>query len=437
MMLKRLVSLGVAMAACFGVPAPAEACSCGGGRCGDIATADTVLIATVEAIRLENPGGSAEARASSPGLRFGPVRVASLRGVRALRGAPAASVVTAMHNVSCGYDFQAGRRYLIVAQREANGTLSVSTCGLTRPIEEAEALIDYLAMTRDATRQTRVWGRVSRETRWADFTPEYQPMPGATVTFSGPVDRAVTTARDGRYVVSGLEPGRYRVNVRPPADLLHVGAVSSREIELLGADACAEVDFAMRGTGTIRGRIVDATGAPLAGVFVRLGLADQRDLSRGLAGSGAETDGDGWFELRHLPPGRYLVGLSLERNNGPFAMARARTLDGDPVVTLPFGGTVELPPLVARRLNQIVVPGSVRTASGEPARGVSISVTAFGPRGEPLPDVPVSTDAEGRFSLRLWQGERYRIRIGTQWKPDLEVEFVAETNRPMVLTLLR
>jgi hypothetical protein len=43
----------------------------------------------------------------------------------------------------CGYAFEAGKTYFVAAMREGD-TFRVTTCGLTRPIEQAKSIIEKL-----------------------------------------------------------------------------------------------------------------------------------------------------------------------------------------------------------------------------------------------------------------------------------------------------
>jgi hypothetical protein len=118
----------------------------------------------------------------------------------------------------------------------------------------------------------------------------------------------------------------------------------------------------------------------------------------------------------------------------PFAESHARTTTGENVVSLGLGGEVALPPTIVRRLTQVAVSGTVREAGGEPARGVEVSAVMFGEHGRLYPVFPVKTDSDGRYQLGLWEGERYRMRVGPRVGANAEMEFVA-TARALSITL--
>ena len=171
-------------------------------------------------------------------------------------------------------------------------------------------------------------------------------------------------------------------------------------------------------------------------MFVRLSLADQPDRSGGSAGMGTDTNTNGHYKFDNLPPGRYLVGLSMggPSPGRPFAEAHALTPAGETVISLPVGGSITLAPIRARRLTQVTVATTVRGPDGNPARGVDVTAAMFHGSGRVYPESPVKTDADGRLQLRLWRGERYRITIGPRFSPDAEMEFVA-TDKPLSIRL--
>jgi hypothetical protein len=83
--------------------------------------------------------------------------------------------------------------------------------------------------------------------------------------------------------------------------------------------------------------VVNDLGQPLAAVFVRLTLPDQRDLSGGAAGSLETTDAQGRYEFKDLPPGRYALGVG-----------ESRSLPNAAIVSLRFGERLVVKPLVVR-----------------------------------------------------------------------------------------
>src|SRR5690606_4132600 len=115
-------------------PTRAEACTCvpSGPPCEAAWRTDAIFLARVVSI------------ATRPGATFGP-RTVNMRILTAFRGIEGESVevTTGAGAGDCGYDFEAGRDYLVYAYRNG-GRLATGICNRTRPIEEAEEDLDYL-----------------------------------------------------------------------------------------------------------------------------------------------------------------------------------------------------------------------------------------------------------------------------------------------------
>jgi hypothetical protein len=105
-------------------PAEAAACVCmlSPLNCAEIGRSDAVLEATVESIQLGaiSERGRFPAGAASLTMFSNDVHIVTMRDVTALRGEAQATVITAADESSCGYGFQAGLRYLIVAERSGD-----------------------------------------------------------------------------------------------------------------------------------------------------------------------------------------------------------------------------------------------------------------------------------------------------------------------------
>ena len=346
MTIARLLISALAVIALLSIqPRAAEACQCVSGvysTCSLLTSAASVFEATVESIR------RAPSPAPIPGLPraaasmttfSNDVLFVTLRDVKAWRGAASTTVMTAPDEASCGYTFQIGMRYLIVADTDG-GRLVVNRCGLTRPASDAQGLTSYLRLAGvNATRPPiSVWGEVTRAARWIDFRREYTAVPDAQVSLEGPTRHSIRTGADGRFEARDLLPGRYTATVTAPATL-PLGPIRPWQFELgtTADSACLELDFLAPIQSGISGVVVNDRGQPQAAVFVTLTLPDQRDLSRGAAGGGETTDAQGRYEFKDLPPGRYAIGIG-----------ESRSLANATVVSLRFGERLVVKPLVVR-----------------------------------------------------------------------------------------
>lgn len=95
--------------------------------------------------------------------------------------------------------------------------------------------------------------------------------------------------------------------------------------------------------GTIEGAVVDAAGAPVAGVWLALRPAEQspQDIP---TSHPTRADELGRFAFCELPPGRYVVGVNLSlgpRRDSPYAITNAGDASGKPeVIELGLGSCV-------------------------------------------------------------------------------------------------
>jgi hypothetical protein len=424
------------------VAAPAESCTCVWlpDNCRFARTAAGIFEATVELIELVHGSTGLPTNADAAA---GDYRRVTFRDVTPIRGKASTTLVTEAQSGACGYPFRAGARYLIVADATPDGGLSVSQCGLTRLLSDADlGLLEYVRSLDGSVAQTRVWGQVLMPARQVEGARALVPISESRVTLTGPEQRSMMTGVDGRYGFTDLPEGEYTISVDTPATIPQLGAIKRFVFALGSAEsrACAEISFIGPMNSTISGQVLDDAGTPVRGVFVEFLPVDPVDPNRGATGGGSETDGDGRYHFEGLPAGGYLIGVNIGDRGPtpgvPFAETYARTSTHGTVIPLGFGGTVMLEPITTRRLAPVVVSGTIRTATGTPARGVTVSGVMYGDFGRVYPVPPVNADRAGRFELRLWQGRRYRIRVGPSSNPDTELEFVA-SREPLSITLHR
>ena len=129
----------------------AEACSCArmdlllmtrDDAARYIATHDAIFEGTVVSVTLGSrpfPPG-----VDSPSGFEERLHVVTVDDVNAVRGIAEMTVTTSWLGASCGYSFHVGTRYLIFSSRDWTGRLSVSLCGLTRPLDTATDILEYL-----------------------------------------------------------------------------------------------------------------------------------------------------------------------------------------------------------------------------------------------------------------------------------------------------
>jgi hypothetical protein len=152
----------------------------------------------------------------------------------------------------------------------------------------------------------------------------------------------------------------------------------------------------------------------------------------------ARSDQLGRFVFEQLAPGRYVVGLNLEggvQSNSPFVPVMATVPGGGrDLIDLLLGGQRQLLPIVARVADRLAQTGRVLAADGRPAAGLRVFACALGESSGVGERVDGVTDADGRFSLSLAAGQRYRLNVGPAAGPDAREEIVAGAN-DVTLTL--
>jgi hypothetical protein len=212
----------------------------------------------------------------------------------------------------CEYRFKAGERYVVYANfdKTSAGRLRVGL-NRSRTLAQAAEDIAFLRGLKTADPSTgRVYGHVIRRDRDLESGGVREPAPveGIRVEVAaegGATARVVTTDREGFYQVTGLAPGKYVVRASLPETL---GTYGEQKAQVV-ARGCAEVDFNTHYDGRVSGRITDSNGRPVNELKVDLIPADGPEIS--LKGLWAQTDREGRYELKGIPPGRYLLGYGL------------------------------------------------------------------------------------------------------------------------------
>lgn len=192
---------------------------------------------------------------------------------------------------------------------------------------------------------------------------------------------------DGRYEVTDLAPGTYEVRA------LGAQGRGRATAALPARGARVQADIALQPTGCVlKGRVLDAQGAPLGGAFALASAPDFHPLQGVVPlAPPVAVDAEGRFTLTGLPAGP--VGVSA------FLPGRLH-LRGAPV-TLPTEEEVVLRfPAGSRHVRGRVVSA----ASGEPVAGATVAGGAGDPRTL-LVLTGTHSDAEGRFELALVPGD--------------------------------
>ena len=323
-MTRWIASTVLVMMAALLAPRPADACSCveSGAACEEYWKASAVFRGRVESIARQ----AVKPPMRLPGLAPRDARRA--RGVlgRARREPSRSS--TGSGGGDCGFPFREGAEYVVYARRsDAGAPLTVSTCSRTREVAQAEADLEYFrAIASGAPVPARISGEVQLATRSLGRGPVREPRPlqdvGVRLERDGQSTRVVTDAA-GRFAAEGLAAGRYTASLELTDGLYAEGW--PKTIELADARGCAEVRATVYADGRVSGRVVDASGRPVAGLTVELTVPAGLDEPLGPERLRDLTDSEGRYEIGHVPAGRFVVGINTERDREG-ARARAARL---------------------------------------------------------------------------------------------------------------
>jgi protocatechuate 3,4-dioxygenase beta subunit len=273
-----------------------------------------------------------------------------------------------------------------------------------------------------------------------------------------PARGAVVVWRGTRQSAPAGEGGEYAIEAAPahpsPGALLCVRGggwfspelVSLRALPLdplrvpLKPGETVERDLAAVRAAAVRGRVVDASGRPVAGAWVRLDGSRAAPRGRGYRNSylwndswsrRTRTDGDGTFRFGDLlPEAEHRVLVEPETGGtflaGPFSAAAGET--AEVLVKLPAGGSREVRVVFAD--------------TGEPVAGALIAGSLFAGDAGHLALGPYLTDRDGvveigplsagKAALRIFHEEIVRERESYPFEP-APGPFVIEVERGHLL----
>lgn len=416
--------LMVALLHCFN--SEASACTCGGGNgapCEEFWRVDAVFTGRVTGSS-QITVGEGEFKSTQ--------RVVRLTVEQRFRGDVEnveTEVITGWGGGDCGYEFKMGGRYIVYAYRdEKDHKLYTSICSRTRTLAEAAddlAFIRGLATTRDAAGS--IFGRVvKRNYEWKEGESVFKPVTNVDVMVEG-VEKKYEARSDsqGHFRVAGLQPGTYKVKIKVPEGLTtdSMKDESSRMIEgevTLAARGCAEREFYLESDTRVSGRVLDAMAQPVANMRLEMRAAPNSKNNYN-AFLYAETNAEGRFEFKEVPPGSYLIGFRIlgSTNTEPLPYSRiyypgvpTRAQAG--VVNIKEGERLrDLELRLMPRLEEINLEGAVVWEDGRPAPGAGVNVSLF-EEGEMTVYKWLKADERGRFTLKLFSGASYRVSASLQ-----------------------
>lgn len=233
----------------------------------------------------------------------------------------------------------------------------------------------------DIKKAATVHGRVTRKGKPVDGANiVYMPPPQATFFGSQP---ATTTDASGAYTLE-LPAGMGQLY----ASDYSKKAFAFRPIEIL-ADEDKTMDLELDSAGEVIGVVVNESGGPVPGVYMRLDLMDgEQDMCESI------TDPNGQFDCALLIGGEYRVTVTPSPGaRQGFAPAAGGTFK---TIQVPRDGVVTGVQLAIKD-ERLAIRGTVVDDTGSPMSDVHVMAMA---RGDSTMDFPSTlTDTAGRFEI--------------------------------------
>ena len=249
-----------------------SACSCGssGSPCESFGSASAVFVGTPVSVR-EKPRPT-EKDATKDNWNRIVVKFSVEQSYLGVSGTEI-EIFTGSGGGDCGYRFQIGQRYLVYATQYEN-KLVTSICFRTRPFDSATEDLAFLGTLATSVPGVTIHGQVAPNRADEPISSDL------SITIEGESEqKEIRTDAQGRFRVSGLRAGKYKVSLEIPE------TVSTRQPqrEVTVADrGCATVSWYLTDNGRVSGRVVDAEGQPIARIMVSLLNSDEDDFTRRL-----------------------------------------------------------------------------------------------------------------------------------------------------------
>lgn len=385
----------------------ANACTCAGSSppCESFGTADAVFAGTVIGQRMsERPKqtdqNEVEIDFAPRGVKFSVEQAYS--GVTGTE----IEVFTGLGGGDCGVGFRTGQRYLVYAFRFQD-KLTTSICTRTRPFSQATEDLAFLGTLATARPGVTIHGGISRPEKTKD-----EPLSSdILITIEGESQRKeVRPDAEGRYRVSSLPPGKYKVTLKLPDTL----TTYQNETEITVTDrGCATVGWYVTDNGRVNGRVVNVDGGPVARILV--GLIEPGVNPKENPVKLSRTDDQGNFEFSGVPRGRYLIAVNYTRFPDPNDPNKAYpptfypgVIDKEQAQTITVGPGEKLNNLVVRvpaKQPPSVVKVSVVWTDGSPVEKANLFIADV-TQGEMNITHSVQTDAQGQATIDGYVGQK-------------------------------
>ena len=390
----------------FAFATQAVACSCAGPQqpCEAYGDASAVFVGTVTF--------TTTTKVKETDFEF-TKRLVRLHVDRPLRNVDTSDleVMTGWGDADCGFPFRLGGQYLVYAYGGNGKTLQTSICTRTRLLSDATADLEYIRGLSKAAPGGTISGEVRLRRPSREDDDSLPPVKDVKILFEGSNKKFERkTDSEGKYRISGLAPGTYKVRIDLPEGL----SIYNPEVELKVHDrGCREAFFLVEPDTRITGKVIDAQGLAAADVLMELVPFSREDKAYP---NFVRTDKEGRYVMKLLKPGRYHLGVRITGSAGSTYVPYPQTYypgvkdrSQATVITITEGQRIELDELVLpARFIERTLNGIVINLDGTPVAG---AVVWLKERQYNDSDMPYrrETDNEGRFSYPVYEGIKYEL----------------------------
>ena len=310
----------------------------------------------------------------------------------------------------CGFRFETGQRYIVYAYRYKD-KLSTSICTRTQLFSRATEDIAFLGTLSSAAPGVTIYGGVSYRAN----EPNSKPLsPDVLITIEGESEqKEIRPDAEGRFRVSGLRPGRYKVALRLPETL---STPRSEEVLTLADRGCGVVGWSITDNGRVNGRVINADGEPVARILVSL-ITPGASITEYAVKLERTNDG-GYFSFSAVPPGTYNIAVNYnrypDRNDAtkPYPPSfYPGVVDQRHAQSITVGAGEKLSDFEIRipsKRPDSVLTGTVVWADGSPVANAQLSVKDVTYNDNDMND-GMAADEQGRFKLNGYSGQKLII----------------------------
>jgi hypothetical protein len=323
-------------------------------------------------------------------------------------------IFTGRGSSDCGFTFQPGQRYLIYADRYKN-KLITNTCMRTKPFNEASEDIAYLGTLSSAPQAVTIYGTVGYPPVGPNRPDKIGPLsPDISIAIEGEaVKKEIRPDAEGRFSVSGLQPGRYNVALRLPETLTTPRA---EEVLTLADHGCGAVNWYILDNGRVGVRVFNANGEPVARILVSLikpGVTVE-DFPIKIE----RTNDDGYVSFSGVPRGTYNIAVNFNRfpepNDPTNAYPRSfypGVVDQRDAQAITVGAGEKLSDFEVRipsKRADSVLNGTVVWADGSPVANAQLLVMDVTKAADNMPH-RITADEQGQFKINGYSGQKWII----------------------------